>query len=272
MEPPRGRSRGRSTIRRRPRPRPWHSPGDQSRLLGGRADRLATDQARGIGPRPVVPRALPASATVRCSFDRHALDGAAVRAALLGLVVRPGVWLRRRGQAARALSRTLKCADGTSWERTRRRPGPSAHDGDLRQPAYRLMDAAGLQRGRLTGIALRRGEGLVDAARAAHQSSLDGTREDRLPAEHAMDRIRDGSARMRSDRRPSSVGPPDWQPASTARRPDGGGRSGPVRRAAPRAAVVRRFRPSAGAARTPPSTEGQAVTSESSAGRTPLSR
>ncbi|MFI8191697.1 hypothetical protein ACIF8T_23285 [Streptomyces sp. NPDC085946] len=42
------------------------------RLLGGRAGRLATDHARGIDPRPV---ALPASATVCRTFDRHTLDG-----------------------------------------------------------------------------------------------------------------------------------------------------------------------------------------------------
>lgn len=51
--------------------------------------------------RPVAPRALAASAAVRCSFDRQALDGAAVRAALLDLVVRLGLRLNRRGQAAR---------------------------------------------------------------------------------------------------------------------------------------------------------------------------
>ncbi|GGP84428.1 DNA polymerase-4 [Streptomyces calvus] len=165
-------------------------PATVQRLLGGRAGRLATDHARGIDPRPVVPRALPASAAVRCSFDRYTLDGAAVRAALLDLVVRLGVRLRRRGQAARALTLTLKFAGGTSWEKTRRLAEPSAHDDDLRQLAYQLMDAAGLQRGRLTGIALR-GEDLIDADRVARQISLDDTREDRLLAEQAMDRIRD---------------------------------------------------------------------------------
>ncbi|MFD8309057.1 hypothetical protein ACFV29_43095 [Streptomyces sp. NPDC059690] len=38
-------------------------------------------------PRPVVPRALPATAAVSRAFDRHVLDGADVRAALLELVV-----------------------------------------------------------------------------------------------------------------------------------------------------------------------------------------
>jgi DNA polymerase-4 len=61
------------------------------------------------------------------------------------------------------------------------------------------MDAAGLQRGRLTGIALR-GEDLIDAAHVTEQISLDGTREDRLRAEKVMDRIRDKYG-------PAAIGP-----------------------------------------------------------------
>ncbi|MFF1272493.1 hypothetical protein ACFVZC_03600 [Streptomyces marokkonensis] len=166
------------------------SPATVQRLLGGQAGRTAADRARGIDPRPVVPRALPASATVRCAFDRHTLDGAAVRAALLDLVVQLGRLLRRRGQTARALTLTLRFAGGAGWEKTRRLTEPSAHDDDLRTLAYRLMDAAGLQRGRLTGMALK-GEDLADADRVAQQISLDTAREARLVAEAAMDRIRD---------------------------------------------------------------------------------
>ncbi|MFF4838001.1 hypothetical protein [Streptomyces sp. NPDC001315] len=58
-------------------------PATVQRFLGGSAGRLAADRARGIDPRPVVPRAMPVSATVRYRFDRHVLDGAEVRAALL---------------------------------------------------------------------------------------------------------------------------------------------------------------------------------------------
>ncbi len=160
------------------------------RLLGGRAGRLAADRARGIDPRPVVPRTLPAAVTVRRAFDRQVLDGAEARAALLALVVRLGLLLRRREQVARALTLNLRFAGGTSWEKTRRLPEPSAHDDDLRVLAYQLMDAAGLQRGRLTALALR-GEDLVDADRVAQQISFDDAREDRLVAEAAIDRVRD---------------------------------------------------------------------------------
>ncbi|MGC9411198.1 hypothetical protein [Streptomyces sp. DZ1-3] len=60
------------------------------RLPGGKAGRLAADRARGIDPRPVVPRTLPAAATVCLRVEGHVLDDAHVRAALLGLVVQLG--------------------------------------------------------------------------------------------------------------------------------------------------------------------------------------
>lgn len=164
-------------------------PATVQRLLGGRAGRLAADRARGIDPRPVTPRALPASATTTCTFPRHTLDSAEVRAALLDLVVQLGQLLRHRGQAARALKLVLKFAGGSSWETTRRLPEASAHEDDLRTLAYRMMDGAALQRGRLTGIALN-GEDLIAADRVAQQISLDHAREARLVAEEVSDRIR----------------------------------------------------------------------------------
>ncbi|MGX1247186.1 DNA polymerase-4 [Streptomyces pseudovenezuelae] len=165
-------------------------PATVQRLLGGKVGRLAADRARGIDSRPVVPRALPAAASVRCRFAEHTLDGAVVRAALLELVVRLGTRLRGRGQVARALSLSLKFAGGGSWDKTRRLAAPSAHEDDLRLLAYQLMDAAGLQRGRLTGLVLK-GEDLVDADRVARQMSLDDACENRLAAEDTVDRIRD---------------------------------------------------------------------------------
>lgn len=165
-------------------------PATVQRLLGGRAGRTAADRARGIDPRPVVPRALPASATVSHRFARHTLDGAETRAALLDLVSRLGPLLRRRGQAARALTLRLTFAGGATWAKTRRLTEPSAHDDDLRLIAYRLLDGAGLQRGRLTALTLQ-GEDLIDADRVAQQITLDHAREDRLAAEAAIDRVRD---------------------------------------------------------------------------------
>ncbi|MGW4759332.1 DNA polymerase Y family protein [Streptomyces chartreusis] len=163
-------------------------PATVQRLLGGRAGRTAADRARGIDPRPVVPRDLPAAATVRWRFTRHTLDGADARTALLDLVVRLGLLLRGRDQAARALTLTL--AGNSRWEKTRRLTEPSAHDDDLRLIAYQLMDAAGLQRGRLTALALK-GKDLIDADQVATQITFDDARESRLIAEAAIDRVRD---------------------------------------------------------------------------------
>ncbi|MET8948681.1 hypothetical protein ABZX30_35480 [Streptomyces sp. NPDC004542] len=160
-----------------------------SHLPHRRAGRLAADRARGVDPRPVVPRALPASLAVRHTFPRHTLDGGTVRAALLDLVVRLGHLLRLRGQAAGALTLTLRFVGGAGWETTRRLPEPSAHDEDLRVIAHRLLDAAGLQRGRLVALALK-ADGLLDAGQVAEQLSLDPARASRLAAEAAMDRVR----------------------------------------------------------------------------------
>ncbi|RSN90109.1 hypothetical protein DMH26_28545, partial [Streptomyces sp. WAC 05379] len=139
--------------------------------------------------RPVVPRDLPAAATMRHAFPRHTLDGAEARAALLETVVRLGLLLRRRDQAARALTLTLTFAGGGRWEKTRRLAEPSAHDDDLRLTAYQLMDAAALQRGRLMALALK-GDDLLDADQVAQQITLDDAREARLVAEAAIDRVR----------------------------------------------------------------------------------
>ncbi|MFE6282807.1 hypothetical protein [Streptomyces sp. NPDC057877] len=160
------------------------------RLLGGRAGRLAADRARGVDPRPVTPRALPASATVTHAFPRHTLDGAEVRAALLGLVGQLGHDLRHTHQSAGALTLTLRFPDGTDWTKSRRLTQPSAHDDDLRTTAYRLIDAAGLQRARVTALALR-ADDLLDAARTPEQLTLDDAREARLTAEETTDRIRE---------------------------------------------------------------------------------
>ncbi|MFJ3899657.1 hypothetical protein [Streptomyces sp. NPDC090083] len=182
-------------------------PATVQRMLGGKTGRIAVDRARGIDPRTVTPRRQPASATVRHRFPHDVLDGAPARSALLGLVVQLGAELRRREQAARALTLTLSFAGGPKWEKTRRMVEPSAHEDDLRLLTYQLMDAAGLQRGRLTGLALR-GEDLVDAQLVAEQLSLDAARQARLVAESAADRIR---ARFG----PDAIGPAaTYRPAS----------------------------------------------------------
>ncbi|MEU4928343.1 hypothetical protein AB0G54_17795 [Streptomyces yokosukanensis] len=104
---------------------------------------------------------LPAFAAVRHRFETHTLDGTPVRGALLDIVVQLGLLLRGR--------------------------------------EHQLMDGAGLQCARPTGISLR-GEALIDAGQVARQISLDAARESRLVGEQAMDRIRRKFG-------PGSVGP-----------------------------------------------------------------
>ncbi|MFE6338640.1 hypothetical protein ACFVP3_37070 [Streptomyces sp. NPDC057806] len=57
------------------------------------------------------------------------------------------------------------------------------------------MDAACLQRGRLTALALK-GEDLIDADQVAQLISLNDAREARLVAETAIDRIRGAGTRV----------------------------------------------------------------------------
>ncbi|MET7666321.1 hypothetical protein ABZS99_47970 [Streptomyces sp. NPDC005463] len=80
--------------------------------------------------------------------------------------------LRTREQVARGLTLQLDFAAGTRWTTTLRLPEASAHDEDLRTAAYRLMDRAGLQRGRLAGLFVH-AEDLVAAATASEQISFD---------------------------------------------------------------------------------------------------
>ncbi|WP_317440906.1 hypothetical protein [Streptomyces collinus] len=76
---------------------------------------------------------------MRHRFPHPTLDGAVVRAALLDLVTQLALTLRRRGQAAQALTLTLRFAGGTTWQKTRRLTEASAHDEDLRTLTYQLM-------------------------------------------------------------------------------------------------------------------------------------
>ncbi|MGC0316958.1 DNA polymerase Y family protein [Kitasatospora acidiphila] len=176
-------------------------PGTVERILGGRAGRLAVDRARGIDRRRATPRDLPASARVRHHFQRDALDGPEVRAAVLDLAVQLGAMLRGLGQAALAVAVVVRFAGGPPWERTVRLREPSAHTKDLSEAAYRLMDTAALQRGRITGLLLS-GEELLDAERVFTQISLDRPREHGLVVEKAVDRINsrfgDGAVRPAS--------------------------------------------------------------------------
>lgn len=159
------------------------------RLLGGKAGRLLGERARGIDRRRVVPAELPHSAAALHRFPADTLAPELVRAALLSLAVDLGERLRGRRQAARAVTMTVTFADRTQIHRSRQLPsGPSAHTDDLRDAAYEMYGALGLQRARVRAVALRC-EQLLDAAAVSEQLSFDAGREHRLRAEQAIDAL-----------------------------------------------------------------------------------
>ncbi|MEU3254689.1 hypothetical protein [Streptomyces sp. NPDC006997] len=134
---------------------------------------------------------LPASATVTHVFPRHTPGGAEVRAALLDLVSRLGHQLRHRHQAPGALTLALRFPDGPAWTTSRRPARPSAHHDDLRSTAYRLLDAAGPRRARLTAITLH-ADDLLDAVGTPVQLALGPSREARPTTEETTGRARTG--------------------------------------------------------------------------------
>ncbi|WP_331757044.1 hypothetical protein OH782_41425 (plasmid) [Streptomyces sp. NBC_01544] len=159
------------------------------RVLGGKSGRLLRERARGIDRRKVVPAELPHSAAAQRRFPTDTLAPELVRSALLSLAVELGERLRNRRQAARAVTLTVTFADRTQIHRSRQLPGgPSAHTDDLRDAAYEMYRALGLQRARVRAVALRC-EQLLDAAAVAEQLSFDGGREHRLRAEQAIDAL-----------------------------------------------------------------------------------
>ncbi|MBT2369157.1 hypothetical protein J7E88_28535 [Streptomyces sp. ISL-10] len=157
------------------------------RVLGGQAGRLLRERARGVDRRRVVPAELPHGADAQRRFPTDTLAPDLVRSALLSLAVELGERLRGRRQAAKAVTLTVTFADRTQLHRSRRLSGgPSAHTDDLRDAAYEMYRALGLQRARVRAVALRCEE-LVDAAAAFEQLSFDANREHRLRAERAVD-------------------------------------------------------------------------------------
>lgn len=127
---------------------------DSSTHVTARGPTASCGRATGVGCTPVVHALPPSAALVKLkgALRYHHADGPAVRAALLDLVTQLGHLLRHRGQAARGLTLTLRFSGDASWEKSRRLSSPSGHDDDLRTLAHRLLDGAGLQRGRLTGL------------------------------------------------------------------------------------------------------------------------
>ncbi|MEU1892221.1 DinB/UmuC family translesion DNA polymerase [Streptomyces pristinaespiralis] len=134
---------------------------------------------------------MPDSTTAHTAFPADMLDPVVVRAALLDLVETLGRRLRGRGQIARALTLTVRLANGSTVTRTRTRAldRPSGHTEDLRTTALQLLERYGFQRARLRRLRLTCEDLRPAEDGPGTQLSLDAAREQRLALEPVMDQI-----------------------------------------------------------------------------------
>ncbi|MFF0751998.1 hypothetical protein [Streptomyces sp. NPDC004267] len=164
-------------------------PEDVVARLIGKQGRVLRQRARNIDPRTVAPRRLPEAGSVSHSFERDMLDPVLLRAVLLDLVATLAERIRGRDQIARALTLSVRLADGSRVERTRRLPAPSAHTDDLRTALWQIWDALAFQRARVRGFTLT-AEDLAPAATGpGTQLSMDPAREARHQVELVLDKI-----------------------------------------------------------------------------------
>jgi DNA polymerase-4 len=164
-------------------------PSALQRVLGASAGRRVYERAHGIDPTPVTPNASARSLGAEHRFGRDELDPDRRRRALLTLADGLGSRLRTSGQVARALTLTVRYADGSTTTRTRALDEPTAHTPALTAAAYALHTALGLQRARVRAVSLR-AEDLRDAERAVHQLTFDPADDKARRIEAAMDRAR----------------------------------------------------------------------------------
>ena len=130
-------------------------PATLQRILGAKAGRLIRERAQGIDPTPVVPDEPARSESSEFRFERDEIDPGERRRALLTLADELGFRMRTGGQAARALTLTVRYADRSVTTRTRRLAEPTAHTPALTAAAYAMHDGLGLQRARVRAVALR---------------------------------------------------------------------------------------------------------------------
>ncbi|MFD7978778.1 hypothetical protein [Streptomyces sp. NPDC059071] len=164
-------------------------PEDVVCRLVGKHGRVLRQRAQGTDPRPVVPRRLPAAATISHAFGRDMLDPVLLRAALLDLVTELAERIRGRDQIAQALTLAVRFADGSRIERSRRLPAPSAHTDDLRTALWQIWDGLAFQRARVRGLVLTAEELAPAESGPGTQLSLDPAQEARHQVEPVLDQI-----------------------------------------------------------------------------------
>ncbi|MET7728627.1 DNA polymerase Y family protein [Streptomyces mirabilis] len=145
-----------------------------TRILGSAAGRQLHARARGDDPRPVTRTALVRSTSTSHAFARDELDAGEHRRALLGLADELGLRLRTKGEVCRSLTLTVRYTDGSITTRSRALTEASHHSPVLAAAARDLYANLGLQRARVTQIAVR-AEQLAAADGAHHQLQLGDT-------------------------------------------------------------------------------------------------
>ncbi len=180
--------------------------------LGSAAAEHLHELAWGRDPRPVEPTQVEKSIGAETTFDTDVADPEQLRRALLALAGKAAGRLRGAGLVGRTVSVKVRFADFRTISRSRTLPTPTDVTKEIFETAWALFDALHSgDRIRLVGVRL---EGLLDAAAAPRQPSLDardrGWREAERAADAAVARFGTAAVRPASLLRGERVADGEW--------------------------------------------------------------
>ncbi|MBP8919319.1 MAG: DNA polymerase IV [Micropruina sp.] len=167
-----------------------HTPASTlQRAFGPHQGALLAELAWGRDDRRVVAR--PGERGVGCqeTFGRDTDDPALIRAELLRVASTVAWRMRRAGVLGRVITLTVRFADFRTVSKSLTMTSPTDCTGDLHAQALVLYAKLGLQRPRVRRVGIRV-EGLVEAAKAYCQPTLDAPERGWREAELAMDAVR----------------------------------------------------------------------------------
>ena len=187
-----------------------HTPLDTlRRALGHAVGSQLFELAWGRDPRPVVPEQSERSIGAEETFARDVDDPVVLRRELLRLAERTAARLRSAGQVGRTVTIKVRFADFTTLTRSRTLKEATDVARDVYGVAVTLLDALGLQRGRVRLVGVRV-EGLAPADQQQRQLLLDerpfGWRDAERAVVRASARFGAGSVRPASLVDPAGVG------------------------------------------------------------------
>ncbi len=205
-----------------------HTPRDTlQRALGRAAGAQLFELAWGRDPRRVVPIQRERSIGAEQTFAHDVDDVVVLRRELLRLSERSAARLRSAGQVGRTVTIKVRFADFTTLTRSRTLDEATDVARDVYATARQLLDALGLQRGRVRLVGVRV-EGLQPVEQHQRQLLLDGKSFGWRDAERAVDRAsaRFGAGSVRPaalvDPEPGPQGP--TRPTRPTRSPTDGSR------------------------------------------------